>query len=108
MAACRPASRHIPQLAPLSPRQLGVLAGHLHRTRPRRTSPGHLAGYGMVHAGTLAATTPTGAPVTLTSGATWHPGYQLHHPTSPRTILITLDTTTIDQLRTPSAQPCAP
>ena len=108
-----PATRHlaaaIPQLASLTPSQLGVLAGHLHRTRPRRTRPGHPAGYGMVHAGTLTATTPTGDLVTLTPGSTWHPGYRLHHATSRRTTLITIDTAAIAQLLTPSAaQPCAP
>ena len=100
-----PATRHlaaaVPQLASLTPSQLGVLAGHLHRTHPRRTSPGHLTGYGMVHAGTLTATTPAGDPVTLTPGSTWHPGYRLHHATSRRTILITIDTAAIAQLLMP-------
>ena len=111
------ATRHLaatlPQLATLNGHQLGVLAGYLRRTR---THPGtglaHLTGYGIVHTGTLTATTPAGAPVTLTPGATWHPGHRLHHPTSRRTILITLETTAIEQIRTPSAaattQPCAP
>jgi hypothetical protein len=97
-----PAARHlaatIPQLASLTPSQLGVLAGHLHRTRPRRTRPGHLTGYGMVHTGTLTATTPPGDLVTLTPGSTWHPGYRLHHATSRRTTLITIDTAAIAQL----------
>jgi hypothetical protein len=96
-----PATRHlaatIPQLAGLTPSQLGVLAGHLHRTRPSRTIPGHPAGYGMVHAGTLTATTPAGDPVTLPPGSAWHPGYRLHHATSRRTILITIDTAAIAQ-----------
>jgi hypothetical protein len=66
----------------------------------------------MVHTGVLAATAPTGDPITLTPGATWHPGHQLHHPTSRRAILITIGSAAIDQLLTPSAaptaQPCAP
>jgi hypothetical protein len=103
-----PATRHlaatIPQLASLNPGQLGVLAGHLHRTRPRRTSPGHLPGYGMIHTGALTATTPAGDPVTLTPGSTWHPGHRLHHhTTSRRTTLITIDAAAITQLLTPCA-----
>jgi hypothetical protein len=101
-----PATRHlaatIPQLATLNPHQLGILAGHLHRTRPRRSGPGHLGGYGLVHTGTLAATTPTGDPVTLTPGAAWHPGYQLHHPTRRHTTVITVGTAAIAQILTPS------
>jgi hypothetical protein len=98
-----PATRHlaaaIPQLGGLNPGQLGVLAGHLHRTRTRtrRTSLGHLTGYGMVHAGTLTATTPAGDLVTLTPGSTWHPAYRLHRTTSRRTVLITVDTTAVAQ-----------
>jgi hypothetical protein len=110
--ATRRLAATIPQLAGLSPHQLGVLAGQLHRTRPHRTGPSRLPGYGIVHTGTLAATTPTGTPTTLTPGATWHPGHQLHHATSRRTILITIGTAAIDQLlnrsAAPTAQPCAP
>jgi hypothetical protein len=102
----------IPQLATLGPHQLGVLAGQLHRTRAHSAPLGHLGGYGMVHTGVLAATAPTGDPITLTRGATWHPGHHLHHPTSRRAILITIGSAAIDQLLTPSAaptaQPCAP
>jgi hypothetical protein len=69
-----PATRHLaatlPQLASLNDHQLGILAGQLHRTRPRRSGREHTPGYGMVHTGTLAATTPAGNPVTLTPGAT--------------------------------------
>jgi len=43
-----PAIRHlaaaIPQLAGLSGRELGVLAGQLHRSRPRGASLDHLTG----------------------------------------------------------------
>ena len=53
----------------------------------------------MVHAGTLTATTPAGDPVTLTPGSAWHPGYRLHHATSRRTILITIDTAAIGVTR---------
>jgi hypothetical protein len=109
--ATRRLAATIPQLATLSRHQLGVLAGQLQRTRPRRPRPGHLPGYGIVHAGTLAATTPTGDRVTLTPGATWHPGHQLHHTTSRRTIVITIGSAAVDQLLTPTAapttQPCA-
>jgi hypothetical protein len=97
-----PATRHlaatIPQLASLTPGQLGVLAGHLHRTRPRRTSPGRLTGYGLVHVGAVTAITPAGDPVTLTPGSTWHPAYRLHHTASRRTVLITVDAAAIAQL----------
>ena len=106
-----PATRHlaatIPQLASLDPHQLGVLAGHLQRTRPRGTSLDHLTGYGMVHAGALAATTPAGDPVILTPGATWLPGHRLHQATSRRTILITMDTSAIGQLQVSAAPPAA-
>ncbi len=81
-----------------------MLAGYLHRTRPRRTSPGPLTGYGMIHTGALTAATPAGDPVTLTPGSTWHPGHRLHHHTpSRRTTLITIDTAAITQLLTPCA-----
>ena len=49
------------------------LAGQLRRTRARRTSLGHVTGYGIVHTGTLAAAAPAGDPVTVTPGATWDP-----------------------------------
>ena len=97
-----PATRHlaatIPQFAGLNGQQLGMLAGHLQRTRAHRTKLEHITGYGMVHTGTLAATTPTGTPVTLTPGTTWDPHHQLHRTTSRRTILISIDTATIEQL----------
>jgi hypothetical protein len=48
----------------------------------------------------VAATTPTGDPITLTPGATWGPGHQLHQATSRRTILVTIDTAAIAQLLT--------
>ena len=82
-----------------------MLAGHLQRTRPRGTSPGHLTGYGIVQAGALAATTPAGDPVTLTPGATWDPRYRLNHATHRRTVLVTIDTTTLDQILTTTTAP---
>jgi hypothetical protein len=106
--ATRRLAATIPQLAALNRHQLGVLAGQLHRTRTRRPRPGHLSGYGIVHTGTLAATTPAGDPVTLTRGATWHPGYQLHHAASRRTILITIDTPAIAQLLSTGRKPHPP
>jgi hypothetical protein len=97
-----PASRRLaaitPQLASLDLHQLGLLAGQLQRTRARRADLRHITSYGVVHTGTLAATTPTGDRVTLTPGTTWHPGYQLHHATRRRTILISIDTTAIERL----------
>ncbi len=99
-----PATRHlaatIPQLTGLNGHQLGMLAGHLQRTRPHRTDLDHITGYGMVHTGTLAATTPTGASVTLTPGTTWDPHHRLHRTTTRRTILISIDTAAIEQLLT--------
>jgi hypothetical protein len=103
-----PATRHltatIPQLAGLNGHQLGLLAGHLRRTRVHRTGLGHITGYGMVHTGTLAATTSTGVPVTLTPGATWDPHHRLHRTTSRRAILISTDTAIIEQLLTAGLQ----
>jgi hypothetical protein len=101
IAATRRLAATIPQLATLNGHQLGLLAGYLHRTRTRPgTGLARLDGYGTVHAGTVAATTPTGDPITLTPGATWGPGHQLHQATSRRTILVTIDTAAIAQLLT--------
>ena len=45
--------------------------------------------------------------MTLTPGSTWHPGYRLHHATSRRTILITIDTAAIAQLLCRARRPAA-
>jgi hypothetical protein len=76
-----------------------VLAGHLHRSRPRTATLDHLTGYGMVHTGAITAITPTGDPVTLTPGATWDPRYRLNRATSSRTVLIAIENAAIERLR---------
>lgn len=105
----------IPQLAALSDHQLGILAGHLTRTRHHRAMPPRAAAasYGIIRAGTItaiAATTTssssgTGAAVTvtLTAGATWDPRYQLHHATRGTT-LIHIGEPALSQLLTPDNQ----
>lgn len=67
-----PLATAIPQLADLSSQQLGVLAGHLHRTRIRRARAEHArsASYGMVAARNLTTITPAREPVILSRGAT--------------------------------------
>ena len=100
-----PATRHLaaafPPIARLSQHELGLLAGHLHRTHRK---PGPRPSYGVVHAGTLTATASTGALVTLGPGATWDPSHQLHH-TTRRATLIHIEATTLHQLHTPSPTP---
>ena len=103
--ATRRLAATIPQLAALNPHQLDLLAGQLQRTNARRADLRHITSYGMVHTGTVAATTPTGDRVTLIPGTTWHPGYQIHHAPSRHAILITIDPTAIDQILTTPAAP---
>jgi hypothetical protein len=76
-------------LGALDHRQLGIIAGHLRRTRCRRTIPAGLAtgSYGLLHSGTVTATTSTGQALTLTRGTTWTPHHTLHHA-SPHATLI--------------------
>jgi hypothetical protein len=98
-----PATRQIasatPQLAALSHQQLGVLAGHLHRTRAHHnlhdqtTAPS----YGIVLTGAVAATTAAGKPITLTPGQAWHPHHRLDRAVS-RATLIHINASTVDQL----------
>ncbi len=99
--ATRQLADAIPQLAALSHQQLGVLAGHLHRThaRARHTLHGHTTApsYGIILAGTVAATTAAGEPITLTAGTAWHPHHHLDRPVS-RVTLIHINATTVDQL----------
>ena len=102
-----PATRHLaaafPQIARLSQQELGLLAGHLHRARARPPLPASAISpsYGVVRAGTLTATTSSGALVTLGPGATWDPSHQLHHTTRHAT-LIHIQATALHQLLTPS------
>jgi hypothetical protein len=97
-----PATRHLaaafPQIARLSQQELGILAGHLHRTRRRLDAR---PSYGVVRAGTLTATTSSGGLVTLGPGATWDPSHQLHQATR-RATLVQIEATALHQLLTPS------
>jgi hypothetical protein len=97
-----PATRHlaatIPQLAGLSDHQLGVLAGHLRRTRPRRSNLDHLTGYGIVQAGAVTATSAAHTPMTLTAGDIWDPHHQLHRAITRGTVLISIHPAAIEQL----------
>jgi hypothetical protein len=99
--ATRQLAAAIPPLAALSDHQLSILAGRLTRTRHHRAHrrPAIAASYGTIHAGTAAATI-AGATVTLTAGATWHPGHQLHH-TARGTTLIHISEPVLRQLLTP-------
>ena len=87
--ATRRLAAALPPLATPGPRQLGIIAGHLHRTRCRRTIPPALAtgSYGLLHAGTITATTSTGQTLTLTPGTTWTPHHTLHHASQPATLI---------------------
>ena len=98
----RPATAHLasayPELAGLSTAQLGILAGHLHRTRRRGPlSPALGESYGIVQAGTIDAATASGQIITLTRGTTWNPPHQPRRA-GRRTILIHIPVTTVDQI----------
>ena len=85
-----------PQLAHLTSAQLGLLAGHLHRTR--HPLPATLAdSYGTVRSGKITAITASGEPTTLSPRETWGPHYRLHRATR-RATLIHIDATTLHQL----------
>jgi hypothetical protein len=87
-----------PELARLTTTQLGILAGHLHRTRHHGRLPATLAGsYGIVAAGTITATTSTGGAAGLSPGSTWNPVHPPRYATR-RTVLIHIDTATLNQL----------
>jgi hypothetical protein len=96
-----PATRHlaaaIPQLATLSPQHLGVLAGQLRRTHGRHALPAAAVSYGLVHAGTVTASTGPGHLVTLGPGSTWQPHHQLQRATL-HTVLISIDAPAVHQL----------
>jgi hypothetical protein len=84
-----------PELARLTSAQLGILAGHLHRTRHHGEVPATLAGsYGIVRAGTVTA---TGSTADLGPGSTWNPAHQARYATH-RAVLIHIDTVTLHQL----------
>jgi hypothetical protein len=95
--ATRQLATAIPQLTGLSHQQLGVLAGHLHRTRAGRHLHARAPSYGVVLAGAVAATTATGEPVTLTAGATWLPHHRLDRAIR-RAVLIHVSAATVHEL----------
>jgi len=94
--ATRRLAATVPQLAGLSDHQLGVLAGHLRRTRGSHLD--HLTGYGIVQAGAVTATSAARTPMTLTAGDTWDPRHQLHRAITRGTVLISIQTAAIEQL----------
>jgi hypothetical protein len=100
-----PATRQLaaanPQFAALSHQQLGILAGHLRRTRARRHLHAHTTApsYGIIVAGAVTATSTAGRAVTLTAGATWHPHHHLDRAVR-RATLIHVSATTVHQLLT--------
>jgi cytochrome b len=96
--ATRELAATVPQLAGLSDHQLGVLAGHLRRTRPRGSNLEHLTGYGIVQTGAVIATTAGCALVALTAGETWDPHHQLQRTISRATVLISVHAAAIEQL----------
>jgi hypothetical protein len=97
--ATRQLAAAIPQLAALSPQQLGVLAGQLRRTRACHGLPAYAAtaGYGIVRAGAVTATTAAGEPTTLTAGAAWHPHHHLGRPTR-HAVLIHVSAATVHHI----------
>lgn len=92
--AARRLATAVPELAQLSHQQLGVLAGHLHRTR---TAGVPAPGYGIVWAGALTASTPAGHSVALDAGAVWTPGYCVQG-IAPRTVLIQVSDATVQRI----------
>jgi hypothetical protein len=77
--------------------QLGIIAGHLERTRTRRSVPAGLAGaYGLVCAGTVTAVTGRGERVTLTAGGTWDPAARLE--AGRRAVLVHISAATLHQV----------
>jgi hypothetical protein len=98
--ATRRLAAAIPPLATLDQHQLGIIAGQLRRTRCRRTIPVGLATgsyWGLLHAGTITATTGPGQALTLTPGTTWSPHHTLRHA-SRRATLIHIDARQIHPL----------
>jgi hypothetical protein len=75
--------------------QLGIIAGHLERTRTRRSVPARLAagGYGLVCAGTVTA---RGERVTLTAGGTGDPAARLE--AGRRAVLVHISAATLHQV----------
>jgi hypothetical protein len=107
IAATRHLAAAMPQFSELGQQQLGVLAGHLRRTRTRHNLAANAVrpSYGVVRAGTVTAIISPGHLVTLNPGATWNPGHQLHRITC-RATLVHIDAATLDQIL--SASPIGP
>jgi hypothetical protein len=104
--ATRQLATAIPQLAVLSPQQLGVLAGQLRRSRACHALPA-TAGYGIVRAGAVTATTAAGEPITLTAGAAWHPHHRLDHA-ARRAVLVHVSATAVHRLLAAAPRECPP
>jgi|HubBroStandDraft_2_1064218.scaffolds.fasta_scaffold09293_1 hypothetical protein len=86
-----------PELARLTTAQLGILAGHLHRTRHYGKLPATLAGtYGIVRTGTI-TTTSTGSAADPSPRSTWNPAHQPRYATR-RAVLIHIDDAAVSQL----------
>jgi putative peptide zinc metalloprotease protein len=78
----------LPQMTGLSGAQLGVLAGHLRRTRCRGSLPPLLATtYGVVTAGSVIRATGSGQPQMCLAGSVWIPGHQPDRPARRATIV---------------------
>jgi hypothetical protein len=87
-----------PVIARLTTAQLGILAGHLHRTRHHGPLPASLTGgYGIVHKGAITVTAATGGTADLTSGSTWNPAHRLRCA-AHRAILIHTGAETVNRL----------
>jgi len=103
ISATRQLAAAVPALAGLDAAQLGILAGHLRRTRYHGEMPAVLAvSYGMVAAGTITASTPAGPHATLTPGKVWQPGHQPQHA-ARRAILIHFPAPILRQLTQPAS-----
>jgi hypothetical protein len=103
ISATRQLAAAIPALAGLNAAQLGILAGHLRRTRHHGEMPAILAvSYGMVAAGTITASTPAGPDATLTPGKIWQPGHQPRRA-ARRAILIHFPAPILRQLTQPAS-----
>ena len=96
-----PGARHIAAAFPdrrPQPAGTGPRLTTPHRTRRRLAER---PSYGVVRAGTLTATTGSGALVTLGPGATWDPSHQLRQATR-RATFVHVDSTALHQILTPS------
>jgi putative peptide zinc metalloprotease protein len=94
-----------PLFAQLTGAQLGVLAGHLRRTRHRGPIPATLAAScGVVAAGAVSCASASGEAGILTAGGTWNPRQRLSSAAS-RTVLVYLPAPARPQI--PAACPLA-